>query len=89
MIWCHKLSYIIYIRSDKGLMLETSAFLIFHGDNSTFINLFDKTKFFIYITLTLYTGMQSRFWRQIRNRPTPLLTREEKMLGFFRKFWSL
>ena len=26
-------------------MLETSAFQIFHGGNSTFISLFDKTKF--------------------------------------------
>ena len=33
------------IRSDEGLMLETSAFLNFHGGNSTFTNLFDKTKF--------------------------------------------
>ena len=33
------------IRSDEGLMLETSAFQIFHGGNSTFINSFDKTKF--------------------------------------------
>ena len=33
------------IRSDEGLTLETSAFLIFHGGNSTFINSFDKTKF--------------------------------------------
>ena len=29
----------------QGLMLETSAFLIFHSGNSTFINSFDKTKF--------------------------------------------
>ena len=33
------------IRSDEGLTLETSAFEIFHGGNSTFINSFDKTKF--------------------------------------------
>ena len=33
------------IRSDEGLTLETSAFQIFHGGNSTFINSFDKTKF--------------------------------------------
>ena len=32
------------LRSDEGLTLETSAFLIFHGGNSTFINSFDKTK---------------------------------------------
>ena len=31
--------------SDEGLTLETSAFKIFHGGNSTFINSFDKTKF--------------------------------------------
>ena len=36
---------IIFIRSDEGLTLETSAFQIFHGGNSTFINSFDKTKF--------------------------------------------
>ena len=29
----------------KGLRLETSAFSIFHGGNSTFINSLDKTKF--------------------------------------------
>ena len=33
------------IRSDEGLTLETSAFQIAHGGNSTFINTFDKTKF--------------------------------------------
>ena len=31
--------------SDEGLTLETSAFQIFHGGNSTFINSSDKTKF--------------------------------------------
>ena len=35
---------------DEGLTLETSAFQIFHGGNSTFINSFDKTKF---LTLTI------------------------------------
>ena len=39
------------IRFDEELTLETSAFQIFHGGNSTFINLFDKTKFSC-ITLT-------------------------------------
>ena len=34
-------------RSDEGLTLEKSAFQIFHGGNSTFINSFDKTKFLI------------------------------------------
>ena len=29
----------------QGLPLETEAFRIFHGGNSTFINSFDKTKF--------------------------------------------
>jgi len=33
------------IRSDEGLTLELSTFLIFHGGNATFINSFDKTKF--------------------------------------------
>ena len=32
------------VRSDKGLTLETSAFQIFHGSNSTFTNSFDKTR---------------------------------------------
>ena len=30
--------------SDEALTLETSAFQIFHGGISTFINAFDKTK---------------------------------------------
>ena len=30
---------------DEGLTLETSAFQIFHGGNSTFINLLDKSTF--------------------------------------------
>ena len=34
----------VLIRSDEGLTLETSAFQIVHGGNSTFINTFDKTK---------------------------------------------
>ena len=38
------------ICSDEGLTLETSAFQIFHGGNSTFINSFDKTKFFLIST---------------------------------------
>ena len=32
-------------RSDKGLTLKTSAFRIFHGGNSIFINSFDKFLF--------------------------------------------
>ena len=32
------------ISRDEGLTLEISAFLTFHGGNSTFINSFDKTK---------------------------------------------
>ena len=35
------------LQSDEGLTLETSAFLTFHGGNSTFINSFDKTKFLL------------------------------------------
>ena len=38
------------IRYDEGLTLETSPFQIFHGGNSTFINSFDKTKIFVFIT---------------------------------------
>ena len=37
------------IRFDEGLTLEASAFQIFHGSNSTFINSFDKTKFSCFI----------------------------------------
>ena len=33
------------IRADEGLTLETSAFQLFHGSNSTFISSCDKTKF--------------------------------------------
>ena len=36
-------------RSDEGLTLETSAFQIFHGGNSTFIISFDKTKFPLFL----------------------------------------
>ena len=38
-----KLHY--FIRSDERLTLESSAFQIFQGGNSTFINSFHKTKF--------------------------------------------
>ena len=44
----HNETIIQWIRSDEGLTLETSAFQIFHGGNSTFINSFDKTKFLYY-----------------------------------------
>ena len=44
-IWAHSL--LESIRSDEGLTLETSAFLNFHGGNSTFINSFDETKFLL------------------------------------------
>ena len=33
-------------------MIEMSAFLIFYSGNWTFINLFDKTKFYLCLTLT-------------------------------------
>ena len=36
---------LIKVRSEKGLTLETLAFQIVHGGNSTFINSFDKSKF--------------------------------------------
>ena len=36
------------IRSDEGLMLETSAFQTFRGGNSIFINSFAKTIFFFH-----------------------------------------
>ena len=38
----------MYIRSDKGLTLETSSFQVFHSGNSTFINSFDKTICYAY-----------------------------------------
>jgi len=41
--------------SDQGLTLETSAFQIFHDDNSTLINSFDKTKFFLLSHRRSYT----------------------------------
>ena len=41
-LWC--------IHSDKGLMLEMSAFLIFHGGNSTLSTHLVKPKFLIQIT---------------------------------------
>ena len=36
------------LSSGRGLMLEMSAFKIFHGGNSTFINSFQKIKFLFY-----------------------------------------
>ena len=38
-------THIFSLRSDEGLTLVTSAFQIFHGGNSTFINSLDETKF--------------------------------------------
>jgi len=38
------------LSSGRGLMLERSAFKIFHGGNSTFINSFQKIKFLFYST---------------------------------------
>ena len=35
---------VLALHSDEGLVLETSAFLIFYGDNSTFIKSFHTTK---------------------------------------------
>ena len=35
------------IRSDEGLMLETSTFQIFHQGNLTFSNSFDKNNFHV------------------------------------------
>ena len=43
------------VRSDKGLTLETLAFRIFHGGNSTFINSFDKTKFLFHSSTDVVT----------------------------------
>ena len=40
-IWFYQTSW---YRSDEGLTLETSAFQVFHGGNSTFIDSFDKSK---------------------------------------------
>ena len=52
------------IRSDEGVTLETSAFQIFHGSNSTFINPFDKTKFSCF---TLPQTQHHSFFLEIRN----------------------
>ena len=43
-------------RSDEGLMLETSAFQMFHGGNSPFMNSFDKNKFTVTNNTPLKTG---------------------------------
>ena len=42
-------------------MLKTSAIQIFHGGNSTFINLFDKTKFLQFTVHRLLSSTFSRF----------------------------
>ena len=50
----------IFLHSNEGLTLETSAFLTFHCGNSTFINSFDKTKIFILLhSLTLFVHICS------------------------------
>ena len=57
------------MRSDEGLTLETLAFQIFHGGNSTFINSFDKTKFLCFtlpptqITVSFETRNLFFVWR--------------------------
>ena len=51
------------MRSDQGLTLETSAFQIFHDDNSTLINSFDKTNFF-----SLSHGRSSTVSLETRNQ---------------------
>ena len=45
------------IRSDEGLTLETSAFQIFRGGSSTFINSFDKTQFLFNSTFEHKCGL--------------------------------
>ena len=42
------------ISCEEGLSLEMSAFQIFHSGNSTFISLFNKTKFLWYTYLFLH-----------------------------------
>ena len=57
-IWKLLLPYkflVFLVAFDKGLTPETSAFQIFRNGNSTFINLFDKTKF-LYNHLCLFSG---------------------------------
>ena len=49
--------------SDEGLTLKTSAFQIFHGGNSTFINSFDKT---YKVTLCLTAALLG--WLQIPDK---------------------
>ena len=48
------------IPSDEGLTLDTSAFQIFYSGNSTFINSFDKTKFW---SFTLPPTQHQSFFR--------------------------
>ena len=38
------------VQISEGLMLKTSAFQIFHGDNSTFINSFDEINFHVLLS---------------------------------------
>ena len=46
----------LFARSHEGLTLGTSAFQIFHGGYSTFINSFDTTNFHLYSQLTMNVG---------------------------------
>ena len=46
-----KQNELIRVRSDKGQTLETLAFQIFHGYNSTFINSFHKSKFLFHSSI--------------------------------------
>ena len=59
----------LVIRSNEGLTLETSAFQIFHGSNSTFIDSFDKNKFtcFTLPPMQHHSFFRNKKWAQVAN----------------------
>lgn len=68
------------IRSDEGLKLEKSAFLIFHRSNSTLINSFYKTRFFIKLDVSL---VQRHFGGVREKRGTVVIL----VQGFAKMLW--
>ena len=48
----------LVIRSEEGLTLEKSPFLLFHGGNSTFINSFDKTKVSCFYSMVILATLK-------------------------------
>ena len=71
------------IRSDEGLTLETSAFRIFHGGNSTFINSFDETK----VITRLYAIATLDDWlKNLAPVLQPVEAKSKPMTQFFPRF---